>query len=164
MYVSMYVCTRSSRLTHATAWPNPCVVAHFKEEKNKLFGQAITRGPSVSTQGAFDNCSLVFDRKGKTKGKLLVIEFSYMAMQNLGSIKWCSLINTKSTSFPWSCCTAKGQQQQCNSLSQQFPHLWRCHHLQLDPAAALCSYSFSLCFYVSYHFHPSNFSRTINRF
>lgn len=94
MYVSMYVCTHSSRLIDATAGPNPCVV-YFKEEKNKLFSQAITRGPSVSMQGAFDSCSLVFDRKGK----LLAIAFSYMVMQDLGSIKWCSLINTKTFPF-----------------------------------------------------------------
>lgn len=82
-------------------------VLYFKVEKSKLFGQVITRGPSVSTQGTFDSCSLFFD--SKTKGKLLAIACSYTIMQDLGGIKWCSLMNTKSTSFPWSCCcTAKG--------------------------------------------------------
>lgn len=101
----------------------------------------------------------------KNKEKLLAIACSYMVVQDLGSTKWCSLINTKSTSFPWSCCcTAKGWQQQHNPLSQQFPCIWRHHHRQLGPAAALCSHSFSLCLCVSYQCHPSNFSRTINGF
>lgn len=158
----MYVCTQSPRLIYATAWPNPCVL-YFKEEKSKLFGQVINRGPSVSSQGTFHSCSWFFD--SKNKGKLLAIACSYMVVQDLGSTKWCSLIHTKSASFPWSCCcTAKGRQQQHNPLSQQFPCIWRHHHRQLGPAAALCSHSFSLCLCVSYQFHPYNFSRTINGF
>lgn len=118
----------------------------LRKKKSKLFGQAVTRGPSVLTQGAFDSCSLgFFDRKGKTKGKLLAIVFSYMVMQDLDSIKWCSLINTRSTSFPWSCCIAKGWQQHPDTLSQQFPHIWRCHPLQLP-----CAHTASLSAFMSH--------------
>lgn len=83
----------------------------LRKKESKLLGQAITRGRSVSTQGTFDSCSLVFwqEREDWREITGCCIQFH--------GLKWCKLINTKSTAFPWSCCAAKGWQQQHNPLT-----------------------------------------------